>query len=123
VVLDIFVYFHVLSPQDRAAYLNEIARVLRPRGALLLSLATVDDEYYKKWTVDVARPSTGGIPTGVDARVGIGHVMHTHETLQAELAPVLPPAMTWYKRGRSVLDGETYERATLAMLCVAPESV
>lgn len=119
-VTDIFVYFHLTSAADRAAYRAEIRRVLRPGGVVLLSLAAADDEYYACWTSGVSDVATE-VPTGTDERVGIEHVLHTEETLRAELTPTLRPALLWSKRGRSVIDGEAYERRTLAVLCVAPE--
>ena len=123
-VTDIFVYFHLTSAADRAAYRAEIRRVLRPGGVVLLSLAAADDDYYARWTsrATPAADVAGVAPTGTDQRVGIGHVLHTEETLRAELAPALRPALLWSKRGRTVIDGEVYERRTLAVLCVAPET-
>lgn len=118
-VIDIFVYFHLTAATDRTAYRDEVRRVLKPGGAFLLSLATHDDGYYARWTVNAGvTPTSGGVPIGVDARNHISHVLHTAESLRAELKPAFRPALQWDKRGRSIMDGEPYERTTLATLCV-----
>jgi SAM-dependent methyltransferase len=114
-IIDVFASFHLVDPADRAAYLAEAARVLRPDGALLLALAPPDDPYYAACPAEAELPGGGAV--GVDPRIGARHVLHTLESLTAELTPAFEVALTWRKHGQTVLDGQTYDRRTLAVLC------
>lgn len=116
-VVDVFVYFHLLTAAARAAYRAEVRRVLRPDGVLLLCLAPTDDGYYAGCPTDAAATEgSGGVTVGVDPHVGVGHVLHTLETLRREVEPTLHLVMGWRKTSVGAMHGATYDRVVLATL-------
>ncbi|HEX3684300.1 MAG TPA: class I SAM-dependent methyltransferase [Bryobacteraceae bacterium] len=46
VAVDTFCYKHIMDAEDRATYRRELARVVKPGGLFLLTLASIDDGYY-----------------------------------------------------------------------------
>lgn len=111
---DIFVYKHLLEASERAAYQAELARVLRPGGRLLLSLALPSDEYYGACPALPSGPS--GPPAVLDPETGIGSVLFSLEQLRQELAGRFRLEMSWHKEKPGMMHGRRYLRRTLASL-------
>ncbi len=115
-VMDIFVYFHLLGRAERESYRQELGRVLSPDGVLLMSLATVDDGYYSTCPPQKVDDATEGVPIVLDQSAGVGNVMHSLDSLRAEMSDHFDLAMLWEKVVDGPMHGETYERHTLATL-------
>jgi SAM-dependent methyltransferase len=114
--IDIFVYFHLLDAVDRARYRLELKRVLRKGGALLLSLATVEDGYYADCPEQPDFSLRSGAPVVLDERVGVGNIMHSLESLSVEFSDTFKLRMAWDKITVGPMHGRLYRRATLATL-------
>jgi SAM-dependent methyltransferase len=113
VLLDIFVYKHVVRPGARRAYRDEMRRVLAPGGRVVLHLAEPSDGYYG------ACPSLDDPEAGphavVDPVVGAGSVLFTLEELRAELEGfALADVLARRKDGD--MHGTVYERHTLTAI-------
>jgi SAM-dependent methyltransferase len=114
--MDVFVYFHLLAESDRHCYREELARVLRPDGAVLLSLAESNDGYYASCPVDKEWTARSGVPVAVDKEAGVGNIMHSLESLIAEWSSEFDLYMAWRKSGRGPMHGMEFDRVTLATL-------
>lgn len=115
-VSDIFVYKHQTAAAARTAYRAELARVLRPDGVLLLSLADRDDGYYS-----TCPDLPGAAPEGigrliVDPVVGIGSVLFSLDELIAEFSDCFALQMLWRKHKMGPMHGGDYLRRTIATL-------
>jgi len=113
VVLDVFVYKHLLDPGVREAYRAEILRALAPQGRLLVSLAEPSDGYYSGCP---PFDGPGGPNAVVDPVVGVGSVLFSLEELVAEMGAGFSLEMAWRKAKRGRMHGETYMRRTLATI-------
>ncbi len=112
-VTDIFVYKHLVDTAGRARYREELARVLKPRGRLLLSLAEPEDGYYGACPeLHPGRPRTV-----LDPIAGIASVLFTLDELQAEFA-AFRLEMVWHKQKPGRMHGAEYVRRTLASIWV-----
>lgn len=110
---DIFVYKHQISPAVRAAYRQELRRVLRPNARFLLSLAEARDGYYSSCpAIEPVSP-----PLAVmDPIAGIASVLFTMEELCEEMADVFDLEMSWLKVKVGPMHGGSYLRRTLATI-------
>lgn len=114
-VTDIFVYKHQMDPSDRTRYRNEIGRVLRPDGKLLLSLAEIRDQYYSQ--CHLYRGSRSDDPLSVlDPAIDAGSVLYTLESLVREFGDTFRLIMSWLKAKDGLMHGQVYRRYTLATL-------
>lgn len=120
-VLDIFVYFHQLSDAARTAHRAELGRVMKPGALLVISLATLEDEYYAGCP-DLREPNGfSSLPLKWDPVAEVGNILPTREQLFAELSDHFEPEMTWWKRKVGPMHGGTYARETLAAVCRVKE--
>jgi SAM-dependent methyltransferase len=107
-VCDLFVYKHIIPVPARAAYRKEIARVLRPDGRLLLSLAHVDDGYY------AACPKRG--EAVFDPTTDVASVLFTMDELIAEMSDLFTLATSIQKEKPGMMHGRRYRRRTMATI-------
>jgi len=115
-VLDIFVYFHNLSGASRRRYREEIHRVLRPTGVVVLSLATAGDGYYAACPALEPNERPGDIPLKWDPEARVGNILPTQEQFLAELEDLFRLEMTWLKRKPGPMHGRTFIRETYAAI-------
>jgi SAM-dependent methyltransferase len=113
VLLDIFVYKHVVHPDARRGYRDEMLRVLAPGGHVVLHLAEPTDGYYG------ACPPLGDAhawPHAVlDPEVGAGSVLFTLDELRDEFKGfALADSLVRRKAGE--MHGAVYERHTLTAI-------
>ena len=113
VLLDIFVYKHVVHPEARREYRDEMQRVLSPGGRVVLHLAEPTDGYYG------ACPPLGDAhawPHAVlDPVVGAGSVLFTLDELCEEFKGfALVDSLARRKDGD--MHGAVYERHTLTTI-------
>jgi SAM-dependent methyltransferase len=112
-VCDLFVYKHLVGAATRAGYRKEIARVLRPDGRLLLSLAEAGDGYY------AACPDLEGASaprTVTDPVAGIASVLFSFEELLHEMSDLFALEMSWHKEKPGLMHGGEYVRRTMATI-------
>lgn len=114
-VTDIFVYKHQLDPDQRAAYRAEMARVLKPEGYLLLSLADKADSYYSNCPV-VENADPRNPMTIIDPPVQIGSVLFALEDLETEFSDYFKLEKSTRKVSVSPMHGKEYERTVLTTL-------
>lgn len=115
-ILDVFVYFHLLRAEDRARYRSEAHRVLKSDGHLLVSLATDEDGYYNSCPNADDWGAKSPIPIVLDPAAGVGNIMHNLGSLEQELSDQFRLTMAWRKTARGPMHGKTYDRVTLATL-------
>lgn len=112
---DIFVYKHVVSDADRRRYREEMARVLRDDGIVLLSLAAVDDGYYAQCPDIGDGPLPAGQRKVSDPHAGdVGSVLFSLAAIEQEMSDLFSPIMYWIKDRQGPMHGETYRRRTIA---------
>ena len=109
-LLDIFVYKHVVHPDARRAYRDEMRRVLAPGGRVVVHLAEPTDGYY------------GSCPPLGDARawphavldpvVDVGSVLFTLDELREEFKG-FAVVDSLARRKAGDMHGAVYERHTL----------
>ena len=113
VLLDIFVYKHVVRPADRLAYREEMRRVLAPGGRVVLHLAEPTDGYYG--ACPPLREEGAGPRAVLDPEVGAGSVLFTLDELRAEFDGfALIDSRARRKEGD--MHGAVYERHTLTTI-------
>lgn len=113
-VLDVFVYKHVVDPRARRRYREELRRVLSDEGRVLISLAEPEDGYYGTCPPS---PDVEATPGAVlDPVLGVSSVLFSLPGLIAETADALSLEMAWRKARIGEMHGRTYERRTLATL-------
>lgn len=112
-VLDIFVYKHLVDPGERAEYRHDLRRVLRDGGRLLLSLAGKDDGYYRACPLETV---AGNPITVFDPAAKIGSVLYDINNLLFELGDVFDLEMYWAKHKEGIMHGQTYHRSTIATI-------
>ncbi len=114
---DVFVYKHQLYEDARAAYRAEIARVLAPRGVVLISLAGVDDAYYAQCPPLDAGPQPGMALAVRDPSAGdIGSVLFDLPSLQGEISDQLQLVLVLHKRKLGSMHGTEFQRSTIATI-------
>jgi SAM-dependent methyltransferase len=113
-LVDVFVYKHQVRPDDRAAYRQEMLRVLAADGRVLLSLAEPTDGYYGACP---PAPDAGAAPNAVLDRVaGVQSVLFTLAEIEHEMADGFELEMAWRKSGAGQMHGRDYERRSLATI-------
>lgn len=113
---DIFVYFHQLPDVDRARYRREIYRVLKPGGALLVSLATKNDGYYASCATGPLKDINSSVRLTWDPIAQVGNILLSYEQLFAEFSDLFEFEMSWIKRKAGQMHGVAYSRETVATL-------
>lgn len=113
-VLDVFVYFHLLDSKQRAEYRQELRRVMSPDGVLLMSLADASDGYYR--TCPIQGKWSGPVPVVLDQVAGVGNIMHTIPTLIEEMSNDFDLVMVWRKSATGQMHGAEFDRVTLASI-------
>jgi len=111
--IDVFVYKHQLLPSKRAAYRQELRRILQPKGQLLISLAERNDGYYASCP-DLEVAESGNPRTILDTEAGIGSVLFNLDELMCEMDDHFSLQMTWRKGKLGQMHGKNYMRHTLA---------
>jgi SAM-dependent methyltransferase len=115
-VIDTFVYFHILRSDDRSALRREVARVLRPGGVLLTSLATAEDGYYATCPEVPDWRDFSDRTIVLDEHAGVGNVLLSEAEATSEWADVGDLLMFWRKRATGDMHGRQYDRTTVASL-------
>lgn len=119
-VIDTFVFFHQTTEDVRRTYAREVARVLRPGGAFLLSLAGADDGYYRSCPV-VAAKSTEDVRVVRDPEADVENILIRPSALERELEP-LALEVLWRKQRLGRMHGSQYLRETLVTVWSQGES-
>lgn len=114
-VIDIFVFKHVMERRTRHDYLERVASSLSPDGCFLLSLAHEEDGYYGNCPA-YAGPEEPHGRIVWDPVAKVGSVLFTLESLTAELSHAFTLEMLWRKRKLGVMHGERWLRDTFATL-------
>jgi SAM-dependent methyltransferase len=113
--VDIFVYKHQLLPSIRRAYRNELRRILKSEGRLLISLAEHKDGYYAACP-DLEAAEDGNPRTILDPVAGVGSVLFSLEELITEMADCFTLEMAWHKSKLGLMHQRQYMRQTLATI-------
>lgn len=113
-VLDIFVYFHNLNDSTRLTYRRELARIMKPNSALVMSLATEGDGYYSECPSVESPLVQSAIPIKWDPVANVGNILPNADQFFEEMGDTFEPEMTWFKRKPGQMHGTTHCRETLA---------
>lgn len=116
IVTDIFVYFHQLGDEQRRRYRQEMRRVLRPEGVLLVSLATDEDGYYGQCPQLKKSEYGSSMRLTYDPHAKVGNILLSSQDFFIEFSDLFELSMTWQKRKVGLMHGEEYMRHTLASL-------
>lgn len=108
-VVDTFCYKHQIDDEERASYRRELARVLKPGGYYLLTLAGRDDGYYGPLLSKAHDPVRRVI---VDPANNIPSVLFDRQDVEQEFAGMVRLLVHRHKRRTGEMHGATYERST-----------
>lgn len=113
IVLDIFCFKHQTIPKDVKFYKKELQRILKPSGLLVISLASLDDDYYgtlpkTKVTKDVYKVT--------DPKIKISSLLYMKDSLTDELGAKFKLINFTEQRKTGVMHGKKYKRVTLKFL-------
>jgi SAM-dependent methyltransferase len=109
VIIDTFCYKHQIDDEERASYRHELARVLKPGGYYLLTLAGRDDGYYGPLLAKADDPAGRVI---IDPANGIRSVLFDRQDVEQEFAGVVRFLVHRHKRRTGEMHGAAYERST-----------
>ncbi|MGH7158183.1 MAG: class I SAM-dependent methyltransferase [Candidatus Saccharimonadales bacterium] len=113
---DTFVYFHQLSDIQRKGYRQEIYRILKPGGLLLVSLATDRDGYYGTCEIGPLSDIQSSLRLAWDPVAKVGNILPTYDQFVAEFDDMFDLQMSWIKRKTGIMHGKGYARETVAIL-------
>jgi SAM-dependent methyltransferase len=113
VLLDIFVYKHVVHPEARREYRDEMWRVLAPGGRVVVHLAEPTDGYYG--SCPLLGDAHAWPHAVLDPVVGAGSVLFTLEELRAEFDGFTVEDVL-QRRKDGDMHGAVYERHTLTTI-------
>lgn len=107
--VDAFCFKHLIAPEEVALYAAELARVLKPGGAALMSLAPPTDGYYAACPREV---DADGRFIVTDPQVGARSVLYDERDMQAVFAAPLRARLVERRAGPGLMHGREYARAT-----------
>lgn len=109
VAVDTFCYKHLMDAEDRAAYRRELARVVKPGGLFLLTLASIEDGYYGSLPIQ-------SISTGMraiqDPANGIESVLYERAAVEEQFAPDFRVVRYVEKKKSGQMHGAEHARVT-----------
>jgi SAM-dependent methyltransferase len=120
--IDTFVFFHLERTAQRTAYLEELLRVLRPGGFLLLTLATTGDGYYGRCPEVSNWREWSDIKIVLDEEIGVSNSLFTEPEFLDFVGRYFDLEMTSRKRMTNVMHGKPYRRETLCTIWRRPEN-
>jgi SAM-dependent methyltransferase len=109
VAIDTFCYKHLMDSQDRAVYRRELARVLKPGGLFLLTLASIEDGYYGLLPY---RSVNAGMHAIRDPANGIDSVLYARTAVEERFATNFSVIQYLEKRKPGQMHGAEYGRVT-----------
>ena len=109
VAIDTFCYKHLMESEDRAAYRSELARVLKPGGQFLLTLASIEDGYYGALPY---RSIDSGMHAIYDPANRIESVLYDRGAVEKRFAGDFSVTQHFEKRKRGQMHGAEYNRVT-----------
>jgi SAM-dependent methyltransferase len=109
IATDMFCYKHQITEEGKRTYRDELARVLKPLGHYLLTLAGLDDGYYAALLPNSPDPQRHVI---VDPHNGIPSILYTREEIEKEFASRFTLVRYVHKRRNSLMHGDSYNRST-----------
>lgn len=110
VAIDTFCYKHQTAVGAPEFYRSELARVLKPGGYLLLTLAGLDDGYYGPL---LARSPDSGRNVIVDPNNGISSILYAQHRVVADFSKFMDLEQVEHKVKDGVMHGSVYRRSTL----------
>lgn len=113
VAIDTFCYKHQVTSEGKAAYRRELARVMKPGGFYLLTLAGVDDGYYGPLLSTSPRPDDRLI---IDPENGIASILYSKEDVNAEFGGDFAMVSYSHKAKSGLMHGKKYLRSTHVMV-------
>ena len=109
VAIDTFCYKHLMDSAGRAAYRHELARVLKPGGLFLLTLASTEDGYYGSLPYRSIEPGMRAIR---DPENGIESVLYEQGAIENSFARNFCVVRHLEKRKPGQMHGAEYHRVT-----------
>lgn len=110
IVIDIFCYKHQTSKEIQKQYRQEINRVLKKNGHLLITLSGDDDGYYGPLLADSKDIENKLI---VDPQAQVKSYLYNQHELQTEFSDYFSPVHFLNKRKEGLMHGKKYLRSTL----------
>lgn len=120
IAIDTFVSFHVVERGQRAKYIEELARILRPGGLLLLTLATADDGFYAYCPEVDGWSDWSDLPVVEDPDAKVMNVLPTESQVIDEFGAALELVATWRKSAVNVMHGRQFDRFTFCSIWKRP---
>jgi SAM-dependent methyltransferase len=111
-VLDSYVFCHILDRQEQEAYRDELRRVLRPCGLLYSAVFSTDDAYYRELAGGRAESGT----VVLDPSNGVRKYLYSEREFQEFFAVNL--RMRYFTKFQfdDVVFGRVYQRSVLTLL-------
>lgn len=109
VAIDTFCYKHLMDSEERAVYRRELARVLKPGGLFLLTLASIEDGYYGSLPYRSLGPGMHAIR---DPANGIDSVLYEPSAVEERFASDFSVVQYLEKNKPGRMHGAEYNRVT-----------
>ncbi|HTU47203.1 MAG TPA: class I SAM-dependent methyltransferase [Bryobacteraceae bacterium] len=113
VAIDTFCYKHLMDSEDRAVYRRELARVFKPGGLFLLTLASTEDGYYGSLPYRSLSPGMHAIR---DPANGIESVLYERMAVEERFASDFSVVQYREKKKPGQMHGSEYDRVTHAFV-------
>lgn len=108
-VIDTFCYKHQVTNSGKLAYREELARVVKPGGFYLLTLAGIDDGYYGSFLAVSPQPIDHLI---IDPAIEVPSILYTKEDVLKEFNPYFRLFHYRHKLRDGLMHGKIYKRST-----------
>ncbi len=113
VVVDTFCYKHQVEDVGKELYRQELARVMKPGGLYLLTLASINDGYYGSLLASSPQPDKHLI---IDPATGIGSILYTKEAIESEFTNSFSLVHYECQKKNGLMHGKNYDRRTLVFI-------
>jgi len=115
-VVDAFCFKHITAAEGRAAYKENLLRILRTHGHYLISFNSIGDGYYGRYVIDRVHVNDEELHLVVDPANNISSVLFTPQHILEFFGPQLDLFAEMHHNKPHEIHGQVHESSIYAML-------